>query len=132
VQRTGGQDPVANAIEFARFRDGAFGWGIVDPGHGIVFGRADRPTDAIAAAPLSGAGTYGPLLLLDAGGRLPRTLQAYLLDIQPGYEEDPVRGVYNHGWVVGDADAISVPVQSRIDALLEIVPVSTPDTPPSR
>jgi hypothetical protein len=34
---------------------------------------------------------------------------------------------------VGDADSISVPVQSRIDALLEIVPVSTPDTtPPSR
>ena len=34
-----------------------------------------------------------------------------------------MRGVYNHGWVVGDESAISVDVQSRIDALLEIQPV---------
>ena len=39
----------------ARYRDGAFGWGIVDPGHGLVFARAGRPLDAAAAAPLSGA-----------------------------------------------------------------------------
>ena len=50
-------------------------------------------------------------------------VQDYLLDIQPGYDKDPVRGVYNHGWVVGDESAISVDVQSRIDALLEIQPV---------
>jgi hypothetical protein len=34
-----------------------------------------------------------------------------------------VRGVYNHGWVIGDESAISIDVQSRIDALLEIQPV---------
>ena len=50
-------------------------------------------------------------------------MQDYLLDIQPGYDDDPVRGVYNHGWVIGDESAISVDVQSRIDALLEIQPV---------
>ena len=31
-----------------------------------------------------------------------------------------MRGVYNHGWIVGDDKAISVGVQSRIDLLLEI------------
>ena len=61
-------------------------------------------------------------MLTDAN-TLPETLQDYLLDIQPGYAEDPVRGVYNHGWLMGDETAISGDVQSRVDALLEIQPV---------
>jgi hypothetical protein len=130
VKRIGGSDPITNAIGMARYRDGAFGWGIVDPGHGLVFARADKPLDAAAAAPLSGAGTFGPLLLLDRADKVPQVLQQYLLDIQPGYQDDPVRGVYNHGWIVGTRDAISVDEQARIDALLEIVPVRTPDAPP--
>ena len=36
-----------------------------------------------------------------------------------------MRGVYNHGWIIGDETAISADVQSRIDALLEIQPVDT-------
>jgi hypothetical protein len=130
VKRYGGADPVANAIAAARFHDGAFGWGIVDPGHGLVFARTDRPLDAAAAAPLSGTGTFGPLLLLDNPNGLPETLQQYLLDIQPGYNTDPVTGVYNHGWIIGSDKAISIAEQARIDALLEIVPVRTPDSPP--
>ncbi len=124
VTRVGGQDPVRNAVAFARFVDGAFGWGVVDPGHGLVFARADRTLDAAAAAPLSASGKYGPLLLLDDADQIPRPLEDYLLDIQPGYTRDPVRGVYNHGWIVGDGSAVSVDLQSRLDSLLEIVPVS--------
>jgi len=123
VTRVQGPDPVANAIAFARFADGPFGWGVQDPGHGLVFANAQRPVDAVAAAPLSSSGTYGPLLLLDQPTRVPRALEEYLLDIQPGYESDPVRGVYNHGWVIGDEEALSAGAQSRIDSLLEIVPV---------
>ncbi len=52
-------------------------------------------------------------------------MQDYLLDIQPGYDDDPVRGVYNHGWLMGDEAAISADVQARIDTLLEIQPVDT-------
>ena len=52
-------------------------------------------------------------------------MQDFLLDIQPGYDTDPVRGVYNHGWIIGDESAITVDVQARIDSLLEIVPVDT-------
>ncbi|HET8758042.1 MAG TPA: cell wall-binding repeat-containing protein [Solirubrobacteraceae bacterium] len=121
--RIAGPDPVANAIAFARFSDGRFGWNVVDPGHGLVFANTARTLDAAAAAPLSGSGQYGPLLLLTDAATLPETLQNYLLDIQPGYDQDPVRGVYNHGWLMGDETAISGDVQSRIDALLEIQPV---------
>jgi ell wall binding domain 2 (CWB2) len=124
VARVQGADAVRNAIAFARFRDGPFGWGVVDPGHGLVFASAGRPLDAAAAAPLSASGTYGPLLLVDGSAQLPVALEQYLLDIQPGYQGDPVRGVYNHGWLIGDEQALSVEMQSRIDALLEIVPVS--------
>jgi len=126
VRRTGGQVPVTNAIEFARYHSGEFGWGIVTPGHGMVFMRADRPLYAAAAAPLSGAGSYGPLLLLDNAVRLPGPLQSQLLDTQPAYRTNPVSGVYNHGWIIGTPDSISVPVQARIDALLEIAPEQLP------
>ncbi len=127
ARRIGGADPVAGAIAFARFSDGSFGWNVVDPGHGLVFLNTQRPLDAAAAAPLSASGTYGPQLLLTAANVLPAPLQDYLLDIQPGYDEDPVRGVYNHGWMIGDEGAIAVDVQARIDALLEIQAVDRTD-----
>jgi putative cell wall binding repeat protein len=125
VTRIDGPDPVRSAIAFARFSDGVFGWGVTDPGHGLVFANLHRPLDAAAAAPLSASGTYGPLLLVDQAATLPVPVGQYLLDIQPGYRTDPVRDVYNHGWLIGDASAISLPVQSRIDSYLEIAPVST-------
>jgi hypothetical protein len=123
VKRIEGPDPTNNSIAFARFLDGEFGWGVVDPGHGLVFAGADRPLDAGAAAPLSATGSYGPLLVVQDRDELPRKLEQFLLDIQPGYDKDPVRGVYNHAWLIGDEGVLSVKAQSRIDALLEIVPV---------
>jgi hypothetical protein len=126
TKRVSGPDPVTNAIAFARYSDGGrFGWNVVDPGHGLVFANASRTLDAVAGAPLSGSGQFGPLLLVTDAASLPTEVQDYLLDIQPGYDEDPVRGVYNHGWLMGDESAISADVQSRIDALLEIQPVDT-------
>jgi hypothetical protein len=127
VKRISGPDPVANAIAFARFKDGDFGWYVVDPGHGLVCANTRRPQDAAAAAPLSASGTYGPLLLVSDAGVLPAPLQDYLLDIQPGYDQntDPVRGVYNHGWIIGDESALAAAVQARIDTLLEITAVDT-------
>ena len=127
TRRITGADPAASSVAFARFDDGNFGWNAVDPGHGIVFANQDRPADAAAGAALSGSGTYGPLLVLTEASSLAAPIQNYLLDVQPGYDDDPVRGVYNHGWLLGDEDAISIDVQSRIDALLEIQPV-TPES----
>jgi hypothetical protein len=47
-----GRDPQRSAIAFARFADGDVGWGVVDPGHGLVLARGDGdPAAAAAAAP---------------------------------------------------------------------------------
>ena len=124
VSRIAGQDPVRNAIAFARYLNGTFGWGVQDPGHGLVIANSNRPLDAPAAAALSGSGTYGPLLLVDSAKVVPAPLQNYLLDIQPGYRSDPVRGVYNHAWLIGDESAISVASQAKADQLTEIVQVT--------
>ncbi len=118
--------PAAAALAAARFTDGTFGWGVKDPGHGLVFATSRRPLDAPGSALLSATGDYGPLLLLEAPNELGAPLAAYLSDIQPAYtsapEFRPVRGVYNHGWLIGDERAISLTVQAQIDSLLEISP----------
>jgi hypothetical protein len=117
--------PAAAAIELARFQSGDFGWGVKEPGHGLVFANASRPLDGPAAALLSATGDYGPLLLLEDPARVPPALAAYLADIQPAYTSAPqfrpVRGVYNHGWLIGDESAISPPTQAELDSMLEIV-----------
>jgi hypothetical protein len=128
VKRLGAANPIDNAIAFARYSDPTFGWGVIDPGHGLVFARSNRPLDAAAASPLSVSGSYGPLLLLASPIGLDGAVGQYLLDIQPGYTRDPVRGVYNHGWIVGDDRAISVATQARIDSLLEIKKAQTSQT----
>jgi hypothetical protein len=123
VRRVAGAGPVENAIAFARFKDGTVGWGVRDPGHGLSIANLARPLDAAAAAALAASGSYAPLLVTDSADALPPALRGYLLDIQPGYQTDPVRGVYNHAWLLGDESAIGGAVQGKIDELTEIVKV---------
>lgn len=123
VKRVSGEDPVANALALARYRDGSFGWNINDPGHGFVLAREDSPADAGAAAPLSASGTWGPLLLTDDAAKLPAALRNYLLDVKPGYTTDPTRAFYNHVWVIGDGDAISVEQQAEVNELAELAKI---------
>jgi hypothetical protein len=123
-----GNEAVQNAIEVARFTNGTFGWGVKEPGHGLVFANAGRALDAPAAAILSATGDYGPLLLLAAANKLPSALVDYLSDIEPAYTSapqfQPVRGVYNHGWLIGDEQAVSAVIQAELDSILEISPRS--------
>jgi ell wall binding domain 2 (CWB2) len=123
VRRVSGEDPVANAIALARYADGGFGWNVNDPGHGFVVARSDEPLDAVAAAPLSASGTWGPLLLSDDAATLPAALRGYLLDVKPGYTTDPTRAFYNHVWVIGDQEAIEVGQQAEIDELAELAKI---------
>jgi hypothetical protein len=123
VKRVSGEDPVANAVAFARYRDGNFGWNVNDPGHGFVLARSDSPADAAAAAPLSASGTWGPLLLTDDAEALPSEVRNYLLDVKPGYTTDPTRAFYNHVWVIGDQDAISVSQQAEVNELAELAKI---------
>jgi hypothetical protein len=123
VRRVAGEDPVANALALARYRDGDFGWNVNDPGHGFVLARSDSPADAAAAAPLSASGTWGPLLLTDSATALPPALRNYFLDVKPGYTTDPTRAFYNHVWVIGDQEAIAVEQQAEVDALAELAKI---------
>ena len=123
VRAASDEDPIASAIEFARFVDGDFGWNINDPGHGFVIANLERPADAGAAAALSASGTWGPLLLTDDAGSPPPELEGYLLDLKPGYEDDPTRAVYNHIWLIGDESAITVAFQAVVDEIAELAPV---------
>ena len=125
VKRVAGADPVANAIALARYQAGSFGWNINDPGHGFVLTRSDSPADAAAAAPLSAAGTWGPLLLTDGADTLPADLRSYFLDVKPGYTTDPTRAFYNHVWVIGDEEAISVDQQAEVNELAELAKIGS-------
>ncbi len=123
VRRVSGEDPVANAIEFARYSEGSFGWNINDPGHGFIVANSAEPLDAAAAAPLSASGTWGPLLLTDSADTLPSALRGYLLDVKPGYTNDPTRAFYNHVWVIGGQEAVSVNEQAEIDELAALAKI---------
>jgi hypothetical protein len=132
VTRIEGADPQSNAVAVARFSDGTFGWGVVEPGHGLVFANAQRPLDGPAAAPLSATGDYAPLLLLESPDRLGSALGSYLGDLQPGTPPSgPVHGVYNHGWLMGDESAIAVATQAQIDATLQISPREAAEPTPA-
>ena len=123
VQRVGATGAVQNALLFARYSDGSFGWNINDPGHGMELANTGRPLDAAAAASLASSGKWGPLLLTDSTDALPPELRSFLLDIKPGYQTDPTRAVYNHIWIMGDATAIGGQVQAEVDELAELVQI---------
>jgi hypothetical protein len=125
VKRVSGEGPVANALAFARYHSGAFGWNVNDPGHGFVLASADSPLEAAAAAPLSASGTWGPLLLTDDAGTLPKEVGEYFLDVKPGYTTNPTRAFYNHVWVIGDQEAIDVNQQAEVNELAELAKIGT-------
>jgi ell wall binding domain 2 (CWB2) len=123
VERIEGATPVENAIAFARYEKGDFGWGVVVPGYNFTLANVSRPLDAAAAAALATRGVFAPLLLTDDAARLPKPLEEYFLSVQPGYEDDPGEAVYNRAWILGDEDAVSVEEQAQLDAITELIPV---------
>ena len=125
VRRIEGPNPVENAIAFARYEKGDFGWGVVVPGYNFSLASTARPADAAAAAALATRGVFAPLLLTDDAAKLPPKLEEYFLSVQPGYEDDPAQAVYNRAWVLGDDKAVSVEEQATLDQLTELIPVQT-------
>ena len=88
-----------------------------------MIASASRPLDAAAAAPLSASGDLGTAADHRRRRPGPGRLRGYLLDVKPGYVGDPTRAVYNHVWLIGDQDAISVDFQSQVDDLAEVVQI---------
>jgi ell wall binding domain 2 (CWB2) len=125
VRRIDGPTPVQNAIAFARYENGDFGWGVTVPGFNFSLASTSRPLDAAAAAALATRGVFAPLLLTDRADELPRPLESYFLSVQPGYEDDPGNAVYNRVWILGDDQALSVDAQARLDQITELIPVQT-------
>lgn len=137
VKRIAGSDPAANSVAFASYRDPpcpsdapcghvphSFGWAIRSPGHAYVLINAADPLDAAASAPLSSSGGYGPQLVVQDPGTLPKSVLNYFLNYTtPGYATGgPTSAVYNHGWLIGGQSSISLAVQAQVDSLLEAVP----------
>jgi hypothetical protein len=137
VFRVGGNDPSANSVAFASYRNpscatnqpcvhvpGSFGWALTSPGHGYVLINSSRTLDAAASAALSSSGSFGPQLLVATAASLPSSVLNYFLNYAtPGYtQEGPTAAVYNHGWMIGDTGAVSLSVQAQVDSLLEAVP----------
>ena len=52
-------------------------------------------------------------------------MSEYLLDLKPGYLDDPTRAVYNHIWLIGDPGALSVELQGQVDELAEVTEVTS-------
>lgn len=126
--RIAGDEPAENAIAFARFTDGTFGWGITDPGHGFSIASVEEPIDAPIAAPLAVSGKPGPLLVTTDSQAVPAALQSFLADTQPGYVDDPTRAIYNHIWIIGGPAVISETFQGQVDVLTNLVAIdTTPD-----
>jgi hypothetical protein len=125
VQRIQGPSPVENAIAFARYEKGDFGWGVVVPGYNFTLASTSRPSDAAAAAALGTRGVFAPLLLTDDAAKLPQKLEDYFLSVQPGYDTDPSQAVYNRAWILGDDKAVSIDQQAKLDQLTELIPVQS-------
>lgn len=124
VHRIQGPDPVQNAIAFARYKNDGFGFGQVVPGQNFIVANDSRPLDAAAAAVLGSNGIFGSLLLTDQPSTVPNPLESYFLDVQPGFQNgDPSQGVFNHVWILGAGDALSVAAQDEIDASTALVSV---------
>ncbi len=124
VSRIEGPNPVENAIEFARYQKGGFGWNIRAPGYNFTLASTQRPLDAAASAALATNGTFAPLLVTDEAETLPEALESYFLSVQPGYEnDDPGQAVYNRVWILGDNSQVSVAAQARIDQVTQLIPV---------
>jgi hypothetical protein len=121
--RIAAPQPVANAVAFARYEEGDFGWGATVPGYNFTVAGVSRPLDAAAAATLATRGVFAPLLLTDDAAELPPALESYFLSVQPGYEEDPGQAVYNRIWILGDDEQVSIDQQAQLDAVAELIPV---------
>ncbi|MBP1989655.1 cell wall-binding repeat-containing protein [Paenibacillus eucommiae] len=122
VVRIAGNDPYESAVAFAKYKDPAtgFGWGITTPGHNFSFVNEDAPALALAAAPFSHLGKHAPLLWTDKE-KLPDSVHTYVMSIQPKYKDSPTEGPYNHAWLTGGENYLSVVAQGEIDTMLEIV-----------
>lgn len=126
VRRISGLNPTSNAVNVAVFSDPTtgWGWGVYDPGHGVVIQNSHNEMNVAAATTLTATSAYGPVLLNSSAQVVDRDLRMYLLDIQPTYVQGsgPQTAVFNRAWLLGDTSALSAGLQATLDKLLAVIP----------
>ena len=126
VKEIGHNDPVQNAIEFARFYDEntGFGWQTtpetVEGGKNFLLVKKDDWQSAVIGSQIFNKGLFGPLLLTSEANRLPAALEKFYFETSTDWWVTPAEGPYNHTWLLGSTDKISYPVQGRLNFLQEI------------
>ncbi|WP_338485216.1 cell wall-binding repeat-containing protein [Alkalicoccus halolimnae] len=122
VQRIEGESPAELSINFASYEDEEFGWGINEPGHGLVFASPEEAELALAGAPLAHLGKHAPMIWVE-GDELQQEHADYLAKLKPHFEDAPMEGPYNHGYILGGEEVISFQTQGIIDDKMEIQPL---------
>lgn len=98
----------------------AFGWGIGEAGHNVIFTNVDNPNgwlNVMPATTLSHMGKHAPVLMVETDS-VPEAVQTYLNITQP-YATAPQQQLLNHGWIIGGTDTISWETQASLDWMLE-------------
>ena len=70
----------------------SFGWGVDVPGYNFTVANTERPLDARRGRALAATRRLRAAAADRQPDELPRPLDSYFLDVQPGYEDDPRRG----------------------------------------
>lgn len=123
-------DPYGLSVGFAGYKDVGrnfgwwlgewprnFGWGIAESGHNFIFANPEHWQTAVPACVESHRGKHGPMLLVRED-EVPDGVANYLSNLLQPHESAPYDRKYNHGWVVGTTEQVSVEVQARVHDLL--------------
>ncbi len=123
--RVASDDLYRHALLWARYRNGAFGWGLEkgrkDAYANFVLANPETPAFAAAALPLSYKGNYGPLIYT-AQNVLPPLVDQYFWYFSPDFFDRPSDGPFMNVRVVGPASSVGYVPQARSDYDLETHP----------
>ncbi|MCL4294470.1 MAG: DUF4396 domain-containing protein [Anaerolineae bacterium] len=125
VLRVVAWDGVAAAVALASYRDEATGagWGLDGTRyvttHNFVLANRDDPALAIAGLSLGRFGKFGPLLWVERD-QIPSATDQYLWKMKPEFFNTPAEGPFNHLWLLGGPEQISVKTQGWADLSQEI------------
>lgn len=125
VQTIQARDGVSAAVAVAKFYDSVnnVGWGMdesrYDSGHNFVLANREHPELAAAGLALARFGKFGPLLWVERDS-IPAATEQYLWKMKPEFFKTPAEGPFNHLWLLGAPDVISIQVQGAADVSQEI------------
>ena len=125
VQRVVAWDGLSAAVAMAEYRDEAAdaGWGLDASRpiatHNFVLANRDDPLAAVAGLSLARFGKFGPLLWVERD-RIPPATEQYLWKMRPEFFVTPAEGPFNHLWILGDVERISITTQGWADNSQEI------------